>query len=77
MNDGDALLRAILAAPDDDAPRLVYADWLEERGLEWEAAGWRECWRSGSEDLFDLYGCGCGLWHVGKSNAKLKEADRG
>jgi uncharacterized protein (TIGR02996 family) len=22
----------ILAAPDDDAPRLVYADWLVERG---------------------------------------------
>jgi hypothetical protein len=22
------LLRAILADPDDDAPRLVYADWL-------------------------------------------------
>jgi uncharacterized protein (TIGR02996 family) len=28
----DAFLRAILAAPDDDTPRLVYADWLEERG---------------------------------------------
>jgi uncharacterized protein (TIGR02996 family) len=25
-------LRAIQAAPDDDAPRLVYADWLEEHG---------------------------------------------
>lgn len=23
---------AILAEPDDDAPRLIYADWLEERG---------------------------------------------
>jgi hypothetical protein len=22
----------VLAAPDDDAPRLVYADWLLERG---------------------------------------------
>jgi len=32
MSDADALLRAILAAPDDDAPRLVYADWLEEHG---------------------------------------------
>jgi uncharacterized protein (TIGR02996 family) len=30
MSDGDALLRAILDSPDDDAPRLVYADWLEE-----------------------------------------------
>ncbi len=26
------LLDAVLAAPDDDAPRLVYADWLQERG---------------------------------------------
>jgi uncharacterized protein (TIGR02996 family) len=32
MSDGDALLRAILDAPEDDAPRLVYADWLEEHG---------------------------------------------
>jgi uncharacterized protein (TIGR02996 family) len=28
----DALYQAILANPDDDAPRLVYADWLEEHG---------------------------------------------
>jgi uncharacterized protein (TIGR02996 family) len=27
-----ALLRTIFDNPDDDAPRLVYADWLEERG---------------------------------------------
>ena len=27
-----ALHDAVLAAPDDDAPRLVYADWLLERG---------------------------------------------
>ncbi|MBK7399055.1 MAG: TIGR02996 domain-containing protein [Myxococcales bacterium] len=26
------LLAAIVAAPDDDGPRLVYADWLQERG---------------------------------------------
>lgn len=32
MSDGDALFQAILAAPDDDAPRLVYADWLDEAG---------------------------------------------
>jgi uncharacterized protein (TIGR02996 family) len=30
--DEQALLDAVLAAPDDDAPRLVYADWLAERG---------------------------------------------
>jgi uncharacterized protein (TIGR02996 family) len=31
-NQGDALLAAILDDPDDDAARLVYADWLEETG---------------------------------------------
>src|SRR5437867_4475006 len=28
----DAFLQAILDAPDDDTPRLVYADWLDEHG---------------------------------------------
>jgi uncharacterized protein (TIGR02996 family) len=32
MTDRDALLRAICDAPDDDAPRLIYADWLDEHG---------------------------------------------
>ena len=32
MTHDQAFLRAICEAPDDDAPRLVYADWLEERG---------------------------------------------
>jgi uncharacterized protein (TIGR02996 family) len=32
--DGTALLDAILAAPFDMAPRLVYADWLQEQGRE-------------------------------------------
>src|SRR3954452_707004 len=32
MSDDNAFLRAILGQPDDDAPRLVYADWLEEHG---------------------------------------------
>jgi uncharacterized protein (TIGR02996 family) len=31
MNDDEAFLRAIVAKPDDDAPRLIYADFLEER----------------------------------------------
>lgn len=30
VNEHDSLLRTILANPQDDAPRLVYADWLEE-----------------------------------------------
>jgi uncharacterized protein (TIGR02996 family) len=32
MSDRDDLFRALLAAPEDDAPRLVYADWLDEHG---------------------------------------------
>jgi uncharacterized protein (TIGR02996 family) len=32
MNPRLALLSAILANPDDDLPRLVFADWLEENG---------------------------------------------
>ena len=32
MTDGDALLAAITALPDEDVPRLAYADWLTEHG---------------------------------------------
>src|SRR6476660_8352291 len=32
MSDSPALLAAIRQAPADDAPRLVYADWLDEHG---------------------------------------------
>jgi uncharacterized protein (TIGR02996 family) len=32
MTSADAFVRTILDEPDADAPRLVYADWLEERG---------------------------------------------
>jgi uncharacterized protein (TIGR02996 family) len=38
MTDGAALLRAVLVDPADDAPRLVYADWLEEHGEPGHAA---------------------------------------
>jgi uncharacterized protein (TIGR02996 family) len=34
MNHRDALLQEILANPDDDTPRLVYADYVEEHGDE-------------------------------------------
>jgi uncharacterized protein (TIGR02996 family) len=32
MSDEAALLAAILAHPDEDTPRLMYADWLDEHG---------------------------------------------
>ena len=36
--DEAALLAAVIAAPEDDLPRLVYADWLDERGEGSDAA---------------------------------------
>ena len=32
MTERDAFLAAIIESPDDDTPRLVFADWLEEHG---------------------------------------------
>lgn len=32
MAERDSLLRAVIDKPQDDAPRLVYADWLDEHG---------------------------------------------
>ncbi len=32
MSHDDAFLQAILETPDDDTPRLIYADWLDEHG---------------------------------------------
>jgi uncharacterized protein (TIGR02996 family) len=38
MPDDPAFIRAIAASPDDDAPRLVYADYLDETGDPAKAA---------------------------------------
>src|SRR5262245_60556904 len=38
MSDAKALLQAIRDDPDDDLPRLAYADWLEEYGVEEQLA---------------------------------------
>lgn len=59
----EAFEAAILAKPDDDAPRLIFADWLEEQGdFEYEelmrnprAASWASIYkdilnRKGTED---------------------------
>lgn len=34
MTEREALLRAVCEFPDDDTPRLVFADWLQEHGEE-------------------------------------------
>jgi uncharacterized protein (TIGR02996 family) len=41
-DDQAALLAAIVAAPDEDTPRLAYADWLDEHGDAGQAAFVRE-----------------------------------
>jgi uncharacterized protein (TIGR02996 family) len=38
MTEREALLEAVFAHPADDAPRLVYADWLDEHGEPAQAA---------------------------------------
>jgi len=42
VTDGEALIRDICTRPADDLPRLVYADWLDERGEGERAAYIRE-----------------------------------
>jgi len=32
MEEEEAFLRAIRESPHDEAPRLIFSDWLEERG---------------------------------------------
>jgi uncharacterized protein (TIGR02996 family) len=38
MTDREALLAAVRESPDDDLPRLVFADWLDDRGESERAA---------------------------------------
>ena len=51
MNERDALLRAILTDPADDTPRLVLADWLDERGEYVAAARQRVIARPADDGL--------------------------
>jgi uncharacterized protein (TIGR02996 family) len=32
MNEEEAFRQAIVESPDDDTPRLIYADWLDDHG---------------------------------------------
>ena len=38
LSDGDGLRAAIIAQPDDDTLRLIYADWLQENDQSDRAA---------------------------------------
>jgi uncharacterized protein (TIGR02996 family) len=62
-DDERALLRTVIAAPDDDTPRLVYADWLEEHGRPERAELIRvQCWLAQAKGK-DGYNDQRGLWH--------------
>jgi uncharacterized protein (TIGR02996 family) len=41
LSEGDRLLTGVLARPADAAPRLIYADWLDEHGQDAAALGLR------------------------------------
>jgi uncharacterized protein (TIGR02996 family) len=68
MTDDEAFIRAILDSPGDEGPRLVYADWLEERGdsrsayvraeMDW-AERWPVCDRI--EESAEMAQTGAGL----------------
>lgn len=58
-NEQSAFIRAILAAPDDDAPKLIYADWLEEQGRIPDAESMRIGLRIASDNGIGLQMCWC------------------
>jgi uncharacterized protein (TIGR02996 family) len=72
MSDGDALLAAILAHPDEDTPRLVYADWLDENGqpdraefIRLQCANARRDDEAAEERAFQLEERNRGKWLAG------------
>jgi uncharacterized protein (TIGR02996 family) len=50
MDDERRLIDAIVAAPEDDAPRIVYADWLQQRGDPRGELIQLQCQLAGPED---------------------------
>lgn len=70
MSDEPALLAAIRAHPDEDTPRLIYADWLDENGQPERAEFIRlqcapEPTEQQSDRLYDLCERGLGRWLTG------------
>ncbi|MBA4065059.1 MAG: hypothetical protein C0501_15360 [Isosphaera sp.] len=68
VTEDQAFVRAVVDGPGDETPRLVYADWLDDRGdprgpylrAEWEAVG-RRTRRVRRADLVRLCGLARGL----------------
>ena len=80
MTTHDALLAAVLAAPDDDLPRLVYADYLEENAGEMkcrtcDGKGCPLCGGDGRERHWECGECpSCG-WTGTVSNGNAERAE--
>lgn len=85
MDDNSAFYRAIMARPDDDTQRLVFADWLDDHGQPERAAFIRNqvelakfppaehyCWR----DSKDATWAGKDFSKIHAEFQKLKEAER-
>lgn len=83
MTQREALLRAVLVNPADDLPRMVYADWLEERGqperadfirvqIELERREWRYDPEVGHTCDLD----GCEICSDGHDYKRLKKRER-
>lgn len=79
MTDRQPFLSAILAQPDDDGPRLVYCDWLEEQGesdraefirLQIKMAACRMCHRKDGTKRKDGYARNCGRCLPGAQRAQ-------
>lgn len=71
MTDGEALLAAVRADPEDDTARLVFADWMEEHGAADTAAYIRSeiaAYRAGRTEIqwdrVGMWGSVRGLPHV-------------
>jgi uncharacterized protein (TIGR02996 family) len=70
LDQREAFLKAIFAAPDDDLPRLVFADWLEDRGdAAWAHQIRLDC--SGRSGRRGFHGCDT----IGVSAPSLSEPD--
>lgn len=77
--DHATFLRAIIASPADDGPRLVYADWLEEQGegeraefirLQIKMATCRMCHRKDGSERKDSYAANCGRCVPGRERER-------
>jgi uncharacterized protein (TIGR02996 family) len=79
MGDKDALIRAIIDKPQDDAPRLIFADWLDDyANMDPDHAIWAEyiriqiaLWRRDPDRQ-----TGCGLIDVTNVNHGTDEVER-